>query len=175
MFHHVKIADYHVDLASHGVQPKVLKDSSLWWNGLSWMVHPLERRRKEKFGEEVQERICMALRLTICTEISSAAKTIIADELLGKELVYERIVEVKRTLQGVVKKNLLEEGEFNTLITEIEFLVNERPLVNYERDGEQVLCPGYFLWPCYNDAKNSLKYENKLHENDEPNISVQQI
>ncbi|VDM99890.1 unnamed protein product, partial [Onchocerca ochengi] len=79
MFHHVKIADYHVDLASHGVQPKVLKDSSLWWNGLSWMVHPLERRRKEKFGEEVQERICMALRLTICTEISSAAKTIIAD------------------------------------------------------------------------------------------------
>uniref|UniRef100_A0A8R1TMY9 Uncharacterized protein n=1 Tax=Onchocerca volvulus TaxID=6282 RepID=A0A8R1TMY9_ONCVO len=79
MFHHVKIADYPLDLASHGVQPKVLKDSSLWWNGPSWMAHPLERRRQEKFGEEVQERICMALRLTTCTEISSATKTTIAD------------------------------------------------------------------------------------------------
>ncbi|VDN00609.1 unnamed protein product [Onchocerca ochengi] len=81
---------------------------------------------------------------------------------------------VKRTLQRVVKKNLLEEGEFNTLITEVEFLVNERPLVDYERDGEQVLCPGDFLWPDYNNDENSLEYENKSQENDEPNISIQQ-
>ncbi|VDK67705.1 unnamed protein product [Onchocerca ochengi] len=48
--------------------------------------------------------------------------------------VYERMVgAVKRTLQRAVKKNLLEEDEFNTLIT-----------------------------------------ENKLHENDESNISIQQ-
>ncbi|VDN00047.1 unnamed protein product, partial [Onchocerca ochengi] len=54
--------------------------------------------------------------------------------------VYERMVGVvKRTLQRVVKKNPLEEGEFNTLITE-----------------------------------NSLEYENKSHENDESNISIQQ-
>uniref|UniRef100_A0A8R1TL54 Integrase catalytic domain-containing protein n=1 Tax=Onchocerca volvulus TaxID=6282 RepID=A0A8R1TL54_ONCVO len=65
--------------------------------------------------------------------------------------VYERMVGVvKRTLQRAVKKNLLEEGEFTTLINEIEFLVNERLLVDYERDGEQVLCPGDFLWPDYN-------------------------
>ncbi|VDN02567.1 unnamed protein product, partial [Onchocerca ochengi] len=70
---------------------------------------------------------------------------------------------VKRTLQRV-GKNLLEEGEFTALITEVEFLVNERPLVDYERDREQVFCPGDFLWPGYNDAKNSLEYENNLHE-----------
>ncbi|VDO45878.1 unnamed protein product [Onchocerca flexuosa] len=31
-----------------------------------------------------------------------------------------------------------------------------------------------FLWLGYNDAKNSLEYENNLHENNEPNISIQQ-
>uniref|UniRef100_A0A8R1TMG9 Uncharacterized protein n=1 Tax=Onchocerca volvulus TaxID=6282 RepID=A0A8R1TMG9_ONCVO len=41
------------------------------------MVHPLERWRKEEFGEEVQERICIALGLTTCTEISFATKTTI--------------------------------------------------------------------------------------------------
>uniref|UniRef100_A0A8R1XQM1 DUF5641 domain-containing protein n=1 Tax=Onchocerca volvulus TaxID=6282 RepID=A0A8R1XQM1_ONCVO len=54
--------------------------------------------------------------------------------------VYKRMVGVvKRTLQRVVKKNLLEESEFTTLITEIEVLVNKRPLVDYERDGEQII------------------------------------
>uniref|UniRef100_A0A8R1XTJ6 DUF5641 domain-containing protein n=1 Tax=Onchocerca volvulus TaxID=6282 RepID=A0A8R1XTJ6_ONCVO len=52
--------------------------------------------------------------------------------------VYERMVGVvKRTLQRAVKKNLLEEDEFNTLITEVESLVNERSLVDYEKEGEQ--------------------------------------
>ncbi|VDP19413.1 unnamed protein product [Onchocerca flexuosa] len=56
MFHHVKTADNPTDLASRGVLPKVLKDSSLWWNGPSWMVHPLERWPREEVGEEVQKR-----------------------------------------------------------------------------------------------------------------------
>ncbi|VDN04812.1 unnamed protein product, partial [Onchocerca ochengi] len=33
MFHHGKTADNPADLASRRVLPKVLKDSSLWWNG----------------------------------------------------------------------------------------------------------------------------------------------
>ncbi|VDM97559.1 unnamed protein product [Onchocerca ochengi] len=41
-------------------------------------------------------------------------------------------------------------------------------------DGEQVLCPGDFLWLGYNNEKNSLKYANKSYENDEPNLSIQQ-
>ncbi|VDN03462.1 unnamed protein product, partial [Onchocerca ochengi] len=45
---------------------------------------------------------------------------------------------VKRTLERAVKKNLLERGEFTTLIMEIEFLVNERPLVDYERNGDHI-------------------------------------
>ncbi|VDN07053.1 unnamed protein product, partial [Onchocerca ochengi] len=32
--------------------PKVVEDNSPWWNGPSWMVHPLERWPKAKFGEE---------------------------------------------------------------------------------------------------------------------------
>uniref|UniRef100_A0A8R1XM47 Uncharacterized protein n=1 Tax=Onchocerca volvulus TaxID=6282 RepID=A0A8R1XM47_ONCVO len=35
------------------------------------MVYPLERRPREEFGEEIQERIYMALGLTIYTEILS--------------------------------------------------------------------------------------------------------
>ncbi|VDN00539.1 unnamed protein product, partial [Onchocerca ochengi] len=59
--------------------PKVLKDSSLWWNGPSWLVHPLENWPSEEFGEEVQERICMALGLTTCTKLTSAIRTTTVD------------------------------------------------------------------------------------------------
>uniref|UniRef100_A0A182EXJ3 RNase H domain-containing protein n=2 Tax=Onchocerca ochengi TaxID=42157 RepID=A0A182EXJ3_ONCOC len=79
IFHHVKTADNPADLASRGVLPKVLKDSSLWWNGPSWLVHPLENWPREEFGEEVQERICRALELTTCTKLTSAIRTTIVD------------------------------------------------------------------------------------------------
>uniref|UniRef100_A0A8R1XPA8 Uncharacterized protein n=1 Tax=Onchocerca volvulus TaxID=6282 RepID=A0A8R1XPA8_ONCVO len=78
MLHHVKTADNPADLAFHGVLPKVLKDSSICWNGLSWLVHPLERWPREEF-DEVQERICRAFGLIICTKLTSAIRTIIVD------------------------------------------------------------------------------------------------
>uniref|UniRef100_A0A8R1TMQ5 Uncharacterized protein n=1 Tax=Onchocerca volvulus TaxID=6282 RepID=A0A8R1TMQ5_ONCVO len=79
MFHHVKTADNPADLASRGVLPKVLKDSSLWWNGPSWLIYPLENWSREEFGEEVQERICIALGLTTCTKLTSAIRTTTVD------------------------------------------------------------------------------------------------
>ncbi|VDK66454.1 unnamed protein product, partial [Onchocerca ochengi] len=74
---------YHnrADLTFRAALPKVLKDSSLLWNGPSWMVHPLEKWSREEVGEEVQVMNFMALELMICMEISSATKTTIVDDV----------------------------------------------------------------------------------------------
>ncbi|MCP9261254.1 hypothetical protein DINM_004635 [Dirofilaria immitis] len=96
-----------------GALPKVLKDSSLWWNGPSWVIYSLERWPRQEISEIVQEKICMALGLMTCMEIMSTTKTTIIDveRFSSLQKLIRTILFVLRFMATVTKREEPEQQE----------------------------------------------------------------
>uniref|UniRef100_A0AAF5Q710 Uncharacterized protein n=1 Tax=Wuchereria bancrofti TaxID=6293 RepID=A0AAF5Q710_WUCBA len=62
-FRHVRSACNPADLTSRGLLPEKLIESSLWWNGPSWLSKPKERWPEYEIMEENIMSVCLAMGL----------------------------------------------------------------------------------------------------------------
>uniref|UniRef100_A0A1I7VPB6 Integrase catalytic domain-containing protein n=1 Tax=Loa loa TaxID=7209 RepID=A0A1I7VPB6_LOALO len=78
--------------------------------------------------------------------------------------VYERLIGLtKEALRKVVGRRLLTEREMTTLITEIEGILNTRPLTYVGFDDYRIICPIDFISPMAS-LDIPIKYENQEEE-----------
>uniref|UniRef100_A0AAF5PWB6 Integrase zinc-binding domain-containing protein n=1 Tax=Wuchereria bancrofti TaxID=6293 RepID=A0AAF5PWB6_WUCBA len=83
-FCHVRSACNPADLASRGLFPEKLIESSLWWNGLSWLSKPKERWPEDEIMEENIMSVCTAMGLMEEETIQSEQEYDRATQLIVK-------------------------------------------------------------------------------------------
>ncbi|VDN02119.1 unnamed protein product, partial [Onchocerca ochengi] len=87
--------------------------------------------------------------------------------------IYERMVEVvKRSLRRAIGPKCLNNAELTTLVTELEAIINESPLVDVEEIG-LVLRPEDFLHPS--SARGKQLIEGKNYNRDNATGSIENL
>ena len=73
---HVESADNPADLASRGVTPAELKDSSLWWHGPAWLTLPAKQWpvNREEFKTTLEAREANQTAVLTAVTISGLSK-----------------------------------------------------------------------------------------------------
>uniref|UniRef100_A0AAF5PUB8 Uncharacterized protein n=1 Tax=Wuchereria bancrofti TaxID=6293 RepID=A0AAF5PUB8_WUCBA len=118
-FRHARSACNPADLASRGLLSEKLRESSLWWNGPSWLSKPKERWPEDEIMEENIMKMCMAMGLMeeetiqseqVCTTLVDVARFSSLRKLMRTILYVLRFIakvsrEKIRSLIGFSKEN----------------------------------------------------------------------
>nr|XP_013189684.1 unnamed protein product [Amyelois transitella] len=167
-FFHVAGVQNPADCLSRGLLPEQLLTHKLWWNGPEWLITPVPQWPIESFQPEKCEDLPEFNSKTLVATASRGVELspLYYNDLLSSELVNRRIEwhmsppraphfggiwesnikSLKTHLYRIIGNQLLTYEELLTVLTQIETIMNSRPLcVLQEEPHLEPLTPAHFI------------------------------